>query len=426
MKRLICAASAAIVATAAVVASVPAAEAAPPKYSYNVYAGATQVQALGVAVQSDATAEAKIVGNTSQRKRNKIASARAGTLLSAGVARTEVIADRNPETNGLRLVATSRTAGVSLLGGLIRASAIVTKARIVADGSGTPTTRMTTRLLGLTIQGEPYEADIKPNTGITIPGVVSIMLNQQQTGAAKDSAAIFGAGLRVTLLGARNGTTAGATVAVNPVSQILSLGNGGDPGGYALGGTAYGSYVTADVGDEVEVESGQTAMVHMRTGGTAGQEESNSTARVNLGGVLNVGAIHSEQRGIRSDALSQVTESTTIASLSLFNGLVSAKALGTRSQVRITPRGAAMDGDMTFATLRIAGEEIPVDVAPNTTLHIANLGKVTINQHRKVVRNGMVHAYRTIGVLIVLDTARAGLPVGARVEIATTQAQVWH
>lgn len=169
MKRLICAASAAIVATAAVVASVPAAEAAPPKYSYNVYAGATQVQALGVAVQSDATAEAKIVGNTSQRKRNKIVSARAGTLLSAGVARTEVIADRNPETNGLRLVATSRTAGVSLLGGLIRASAIVTKARIVADGSGTPTTRMTTRLLGLTIQGKPYEADIKPNTGSPSP-----------------------------------------------------------------------------------------------------------------------------------------------------------------------------------------------------------------------------------------------------------------
>lgn len=426
MKRLSRAASAAIVATAAVIACVPAADAAPPKYSYNVYAGATQVQALGVAVQSDATAESKIVGNTSQTKRNKIATARAGTLLSAGVATTETIANRNPDTNGLKLVATARTAGVSLLGGLIKASAIVTKARIVADGSGTPTTRMTTRLVGLTIQGKPYTADIKPNTGITIPGVVSIMLNQQQTGAAKDSAAIFGAGLRVTLLGARNGTSAGATVAVNPVAQILSLGNGGDPGGYALGGTAYGSYVTAHVGDEVEVESGQTAMVHMRTGGTAGQEESNATARVNLPGVLNVGAIHSEQRGIRSDALSQVTEETTIANLSLFNGLISATALGTRSSVRITPRGAAMNGKMTFATLRIAGQEIPLDVGPNTTLHIANLGKVTINQHRRVVRNGMVHAYRTIGLLIVLDTARAGLPVGARVELATTQAQVWR
>lgn len=426
MNRLIRAACAAATMLASALVLVPTADAAPPKYSYNVYAGATQVQALGVAVQSDATAESKIVGNTSQKERNKIASARAGTLLSAGVATTETIADRNPETNGLRLVATARTAGVSLLGGLIKASAIVTKARIVADGSGTPTTRMTTRLLGLTIQGKPYEVDLKPNTGITIPGVVSIMLNQQQTGAAKDSAAIFGAGLRVTLLGARNGTTAGATVAVNPISQILSLGNGGDPGGYALGGTAYGTYVTANVGDEVEVESGQTAMVHMRTGGTGGQEESNATARVNLSGVLNVGAIHSEQRGIRSDALSQVTESTTIANLNLFNGLVSATALGTRSSVRITPRGATMNGDMTFATLRIAGEEIPLDVAPNTTLHIANLGKVTINHHRKVVRNGMVHAYRTIGVLIVLDTARAGLPVGARVEIATTQAQVWH
>jgi hypothetical protein len=68
-------------------------------------------------------------------------------------------------------------------------------------------------------------------------------------------------------------------------------------------------------------------------------------------------------------------------------------------------------------------------VAPNTKIHVANLGTVTINEQLTAVQetgNVRFHGARTIGLHIVLDTKRAGLPVGAEVEVATTQALVWQ
>jgi hypothetical protein len=421
-----------LVAIAATFAFVSPASAVGPRYAYNAYVGATQVQALGIAVQSNATAQSQVVGNQSAFREAKIASAKAGNVLVAGVANTHARAVVNSTTGGVVLTAHARTTGLSLFGGLIKATAIETTATIDADDAeGEPSTEMTTDLLGLTIQGKPYKGSINPNTAIEIPGVVSIVLNQQESARTENSAAIVGAGLRVTLLGPRNGTSAGASVAVNPLVEIISPGNNEIDPGFALNGGAYGSYVHANVGDEVDVESGRSAFVQMPGIGTDGKLQSNATARVTLNGVLNLGGVYTEQRGIRSEALSQVEESATVGSLSLFNGLIQAKALGTRSKASVgeDTTSGEVENEMTFVSLTIAGRKIPVDVPPNTKIHVANLGTVTINEQLTAVQetgNIKFHGARTLGLHIVLDTKRAGLPVGAEVEIATTQALVWQ
>ena len=434
MKRsFLSAGTAVLAATAATLAFVaPANAATTPRYSYNAYVGATQVQAIGYTAQSDATAQSQVVGNQSAARDAKIASAKVGSLLVAGVANTDAKATVNPTTGGVVLNAHAKTTGVSLFNGLIKATAIETNATIDADDAeGEPSTEMTTDLLGLTIQGKPYKGSINPNTAIEIPGVVSIVLNQQESATTENSAAIVGAGLRVTLLGPRNGVSAGASVAVNPVVEIISPGNNEIDPGFALNGGAYGSYVHANVGDEVDVESGRSAMIQMASTGTEGKLQSNNTAKVTLNGVLNLGAIYTEQRGIRTEALSQVEESATIASLSLFNGAIQAKALGTTSKASVQEdtTSGEVDNEMTFVSLTIAGRKIPLDVAPNTKIHVANLGTVTINEQltaEQETGNIKFHGARTIGLHIVLDTKRAGLPVGAEVEIATTQALVWQ
>ncbi|HWU22071.1 MAG TPA: choice-of-anchor P family protein [Nocardioides sp.] len=426
MKRTILTAAATSLATAAAALALTApAHAVTPLYNYVADAGATQVNAIGLTVQSNATAESRVAGFNDASATNAIASASAGTLLVAGAATTDSSATLN-SAGGVTVVAHARTTGLSLLGGLIKAKAIDSTATIVADGTNAPTTSMTTSLVGLTIGGKAYPATVNPNTGITIPGVVSIALNAQVSGTSGDSAVVFGAGLRVTLLAARNGTTAGAIVAVNPLVDIIEPGNSPEQPGYALGGAAYGSYVHANVGSSVQVMSGRTASVTMPNAGTYGNEQVNSTARAALANVLSLGAIQSSETGVRSDALSVATETASVGSVNLFNGLITAKAVSATSTASVSPDSSSVSGGLTFVSLSIAGKAIPVNVAPNTSIHVANLGTVTINEQKSVVNPGVVHAYRTIGLHIVLDTARAGLPVGAEVELATAQAEVWH
>jgi hypothetical protein len=427
VKRTSLLAGAAALATTAALALVSPAQAVPgySAFSYFASAGATQVQALGVTVQSDPTAQSVVTGNTDQHAQQKIASAKVGTLLAAGVATTDATATVD-SSKGVSVVAHAHTAGVNLLGGLIKISAIDTYSTITADPGTTPTANMTTQLLGLTINGKSYPANINPNTGLTIPGVVSILINQQQVATSDDSATVLGAGLKVTLLGSRNGASAGAMIAVNPITNVVQPGNGEVKPGYGLGGAAYGAYVTANVGGQIQAETGKIAMVTTPAQGTEGKTLSNSTAKAYLAGVLNLGAITSSTVGIRSDALSQATDTSTIANLSLFGGLIQAKALSATSTAAATPTGGSVSGGLTFVKLVIAGKTIPVNVAPNTTIHVLNLGRVTINEQTPVVNNGVVHAFRTIGLHIVLDTRRAGLPVGADVQVAFAQSQVYH
>jgi hypothetical protein len=426
VKRTILTAAATSLATVAAAMTLAGpAHAVAPIYNYMADAGATQVNAIGVTVQSNATAESRITGFNSASASNSILGASAGALLSAGVASTSTTATVNSSTGGVTVVAHARTANVSLLGGLVTAQAIDTTATTVADGTHTPTTSITTNLVGLSVNGQAYPVSVAPNTGITIPGILSIALNAQVIGTSGSSAIAFGAGLRVTLLSSTNGASAGAEISVNPIAEILQPG-GAELGGFPLGGMAYGSFVHANVGSSVQVVSDRTAVVAMPLAGTGGQEQINSTAAVNVNGVLNLGAIQNRQTGVRGDALSQSTENASVANVNLFGGLITAKAVQTTATASVRPSGSSESGGMTLLGLTVAGQAIPLNVAPNTKIHVANLGTVTINEQQDVAVPGVAHAFLTIGVHVVLDTAKAGLPVGAEVELATSQAIVWQ
>ncbi|GAB2982570.1 choice-of-anchor P family protein [Nocardioides montaniterrae] len=418
-----------ISATAAVVTAVSLGLAAPahavnPKYGYIDHAGATQVNALGLMVQSNPTANSDIYGSTSKSDSAHIASANAGTgLLDAGAATTSTTATTN-SAGGVKVVAHAKTAGISLLGGLIKADAIDTVSTINADGVHNPTTAMTTSLLGLTINGKSYPASFAPNKGILIPGVVSIGINTQATGTTTNTASVQGAGLKITLLAKRNGADAGATVMVNPISQLLAPAQNPDQPGYALGGRAYGSYVHAAIPNAADISSTRTAQVMMPTSGTWGKVKANNVARATVSGVLNIGAVHSEEVGSRTTAASKSFEKSTVGSVNLFNGLIKAGAVGTSSRVKATSSGVSMSGAMTFVSLTVAGKTIPLDVKPNTTINVLGLGTVTLNERKRVTTGGQ-HSIQTTALHIVLDTARAGLPVGAEVQLAVSKAIVY-
>ncbi|HEX7739657.1 MAG TPA: choice-of-anchor P family protein [Marmoricola sp.] len=408
---------------AALTALPVAANASTPTYGYVGYVGGTQITAVGMTVNSDFTAQSQLKGYKPATDSNSIAKVKVGTLAKVGAITTD--ATDTAFGDGNQIVTHAKTAGVNLLNGLIKVDAVENTATASGSSTDAPTASITTTLVGLTIAGKSYPANVPANTGITIPGVASVVLNYQITGSAKDGAAAYGSAIQVTLLKKRGAAAAGAQVFLNPISaKIVKTANPKE--GKPIGGLSYGSYVSANVGGSVSVESQRTASLGVPAYGTDGKTITNSTARANLSGVLHLGAIETTASGVQSDAVSDVNQTATVANVNLFNRLIHATAIGSTSHVQWASTGAKiLEGDLQFVNLWIAGHKIPIDPAPNTTIHIAKLGTITLNKQEIAQVSGTGIGVRTTGLEIVLDTKKAGLPVGAVVQLAVSSGVIY-
>ena len=408
---------------AASTAAVPA-QAAFPDYNYGGSAGGTQITAVGTTISSSATAQSTLFGFYPGQSTNKVASVQAGALASVGAVNTDVTA--TSQGNGYQLVSHARTADVSLLGGAIQVQAVDTTSTASADDAHAATGETRTQLLGLTISGKTYPVDVAPNTGVNIPGVASVTINAQNTVVSGKTVITRGAGLIVTLLAPRGGAAPGAVIMLNPTFSVIQPAHPDNPNAPSLGGTAYTAWVQAHATTQVKGETGRLAQVFQPAAGTSGQTLNNHVAATNVPTVLNVGVMDSYVTGVTTEAYAKSETLTRTARLSLFGGLIQSGAIGSTSKVEMVNGQYTETGSFQFLNLKIAGQAIPVDVGPNTSIHVANLGTVTINEQKSVAIDGFLHGYQVIGLHITLDTARAGLPVGAEVQVATSQALIWR
>jgi hypothetical protein len=386
-------------------------------WSYLAVAGGTQVQALDAMVSSDLTAQSGVIGGPAGRSNsNAVATVEVlDDLLRTGAITTG--ASSTAVTDGLRVRSTARTADLRLLGGLITADAVTTTATTTGTTTASSYTAGTS-LLNLRITGVELPADIPKNYTVTIPNVAQVSINGAVS-AAKDGARATRAwGLAVVLLQARGDAPAGARIFVNPLFQMVTPIDLEE--GAVLGGTAYGTRVRAESDGTVKVTSGPTAAVRTPYSGSNGTTLGNNTAAVNIPGLLTTAAVGSATTSSRSGESDAVVHNTNeVATVNLLGGLVTADA------IRVVARGTQTSGvyrgtmKMSLLNLTVGGRAIPVDVAPNTAIHVAGLGRVVVNQQ---VQRGKVNVIR--GVYITLDTSRAGLPVGATIEIAVASTSI--
>lgn len=417
----------AIACATAIIASVApgGAQATTLSYTHGGYAGGTWVTAIGLTVSSDMTAESQVTapaGTASQT--NSTTNVTVNGLLNVSAVSTSVAGSGFGD--GSQILSHARTTGVSLLSGLIGAQAVDTTASASGSSTSAPKASTQTTFLGLTIAGKTYPANVPANTTIGIPGVATVILNYSTSAASSNGAVAIGAGLVVRLLEARAGAAAGTQIVVNPVYAAVNRPSTAVPGA-PVGGTAYGSYAHAAVNGVATVESSPTARTSLPSYGTNGNTITNSTTNVSLPGVLLLGAVQTEGSGIQSASLSDASETASVTNVSLFNGLITADAIGTTSHVRLVGGSTGTrtnQGSMTFVNLKIAGNAIPLNVAPNTTINVANLGAVTVNQ-QYAINNSQGILERVIGLHIVLSVARAGLPAGASVEVATSATVIY-
>jgi hypothetical protein len=423
--RIVAAATAVAAATISL-QGLPQANAATETFAHAAFAGGTKITAVGTTISSDLTAESGVTGKQPAADTNKVASVRVGGLVQTGAVTTDASAVRSG--TGFKTTAHARTANVNLLNGAIKVSAVDTTSTAESNGTDPATGSSSTELVGLTIAGKKYPINVPRNTGVNIPGVARVTINASQTATSGESVVTQGAALYVTLLKARNGVAAGATIMLNPTYTLITPAT--DPeGGHQLGGGGVGAYAFAHVGDEIEAETGHLGSKMMPPLGTNGETLANTTARINLPQLLRVDGIESTVTGISTPALSEATVTSKLANLKLFptltGGLITATAIGSTSHVRLDGGTPITEGNLQFINLKVAGKAIPIDVAPNTTINVAGLGKVVINEQKELRVPGFSHAYQVIALHITLNTEKAGLPVGAEIQIGASQAIVY-
>jgi hypothetical protein len=401
------------VALAAMVVSLiaPPASAATLSYNYFAYSGGSIIRALGTTISSDLTAQSGISGTAVPNSNsNKVASAKVDGLLSLGGVQTKTSSAASG-LDGIQLTSDSQTLGVSLLNGLITADAVTTHNTTTGSPLGITGTA-STQFLNIKIAGVDLPLNIPKNYKVSIPGVATIVLNGSvQT--MQDGGILYnqGYGVGIWLLQPYGGAPTGSTIFLNPTFAALAPGipvNQPQTGGYA-----YGTQVLVSAGSDVSGQVGKTAAIGTPPGGTGGKTSTNTTATANVPDVLKVGAITSTTTATVSATSAEVTNTNEIAGVNLFDGLITADAIKVTAHTKKVNGVLTHDMKLEFVNLVVAGNAIPVNVGPNTTINVAGLGTVVINDQLQTA-----NANRVRGIYVKLLQPKNGLGTGAEVEVA--------
>jgi hypothetical protein len=301
------------------------------------------------------------------------------------------------------------TSDVNLLGGLVTADAIRAQSATTRTSSGALQLSSTgTTLTGLRILGQNIQVNAAPNTRIDLPGIGYVIVNEQ----IRRSNGLTVNGLHIVVNVAALGLDVGTNVIVSQAVSALS-----GPVGAVLGGSAYGTY--AVVGSTVV--SGPTFKAAMPCLGTNGDLRSNTGAGVDIPLLADVGAIDNSVRGTITATTAEGEAISTVAAADLLDGLVEATVIKAAAQ-------ASRDGDditlgsegSGFGSLSVEGQsQITANVAPNTRVNIAGVGKLYLH---RVIRSE--NSVSVIMIQLVLTSPVDGLDVGTDIRVAVANASV--
>jgi hypothetical protein len=178
--------------------------------------------------------------------------------------------------------------------------------------------------------------------------------------------------------GGRARRGAARALAIAALVPVFAFGLGG--AAYAdvtaVTGSAYGVSATVTVLG-APVTLAQTPAVALPPGGSATPITA-SLATVTLPGVLSTGVVTVNTVGTTGPAGS-VQSSAQVAALVVGNGLITALAVDAVGST-CTSNEAGSTGATTIANLRVLGQPLVVATAPNTTVSLAGVGTLHVNE----------------------------------------------
>ncbi len=396
-----------LIATAFTVTASPAQAAG--RFNFVGWSGGTVVRAVGETVTSDLTSQSYVAGITAPKSaENNVATVAVENILRVGAVETSELAEDIP--GGIRLTSFARTANVNVLNGLIRADAVTTKTVTKGVSGEGLSTSGNTEFVDLRIAGLQLPINIPKNYKIEIPGIATVIANGQEVTEKDGIVTSFGYGLKIVLLSGfeeflprtviiLNPTFAGMAPEI-PVDQPLLFGH------------AFGTRVHTAAGSGIQIDSGKTAAVAVNPGGSAGLTVTNSTAFVNVPKILEGGAAFSQTTSLALADFGEINNTNEVAAANVLNGLITLDAIKTRAYCK---RDGGFDSllKLNVVNLKIAGNEIPIDVSPNTKITLGSLAEITIN---KQVKTGQLAAIT--GIEIRLLQPQGATPAGALIELS--------
>ena len=414
--------SAAAVAVTAALVGGGGAGAAPSSTGFEFvgWAGGSLVRAANNIITSDLTAASSINNEGLVSDTNDAAHVTVKDLLNTGEVATS--ARSSAVEGGYQVRSEARTAGISALGGLITADAIDTTS-IAKVVDGVASTSVSTTFVNLKVGTVHVPVNVKPNTIIRIPNVATVALNYQLAFTDHaDSAYTIGIGAYVSLLKPRGSNAIGAELAISPTtSQLGPVVT--PPSGHFLYAKAYGTKVTAKVGDLAGIQSDETAPITMAAAGTPnGEIDTSSIASVDLNPLAHVGAITDSIQGTNTADAYDGQAGSRIGAINLLNGFIRADAVNSFARVK----GAAnalipsVTGGSSLVNLIINGKPIVLSGAPNTVINILGVAKITINQQIHPTSRSLI--VRALDIQLL--NAKAGFPAGAEIQVAVTHVSV--
>lgn len=393
-------------------ASAPVSAATQPIWTYYATSGGTQANLLGTTVSTDLTGASNLGGTAFEDSRtNGVASVSVPGLIKVGAITTKQQASPYG-TDGLQVTSTAKIAGIDLLSGAIKVDAIETTNIARATPAGFSKVA-DSKLATLTIGGKAYPLSVAPNTKVEIPGLATVVINEQISNSGGAGIESKVTALRVTLLKDFAGAKLGSTIRVAP--STINILNGSPSNAIPVGGFAYGTSVVVGAAD-ARVGVPPTALLQIPAIGTGGKLYTNSTLNVDIPqGLLKLGVIESKVSGLSNIGSSDAYAENQIARINILGGMITADAIKVTSHVAKNPAlpgGHLEEQKLTFVNLKVAGKTIPIDVKPNTQIFVLGLGTVYINQQLSKPGYSAI-----VGVRVILGNKKLGLPVGADIQL---------
>jgi len=339
-----------------------------------------------------------------------VAAVNALPLAALGNVATSVSAAEAGRTRTSR--SRSSVSSVNLFSGMVRARQVVAVSATSRDDAGFHTSPAGSGLVDLVVAGVPIFLAPGPNTRLALPGIGTVVLNEQTRETSSTAAALTVNMIHVSVTLPNPFVPVGTDLVVGHARSRLEL---SDAAG-TLGGFAYGTF--ARVGRAVL--SGQSAPVHLGCLGTGGGVRTESVAGVVFPPQLLTGVVTDTASGVVDTLSASGTTSSTVAAADVLSALVTADVVHAEAHAFTDGSVSTFDGQgSSFVNLSVSGfPQIGDQVAPNTHVALAGLGTLWL---RREIRGQNSIEVRMIE-LVVDQTNAFGLPLGTNVQVAVARA----
>src|SRR5579859_1161960 len=208
---------------------------------------------------------------------------------------------------------------------------------------------------------------------------------------------------------------ASLSLSTTHASKAVPNASGNLPG--VVGGYAYAGYLQVPAGSSV-ASVGPLFPAPLACN-IVNRTVSATAAAMQLGTFVTSGSLTDTVTSNHSVTIASVTANSTVQSVNILTSLITAETVTATATSRATASSASSTGGATFVNLVVAGKSIATTPAPNTTISLAGLGSVVLNEQTGPI-NGVNHTSISVNAIDVNVTLANsfGLPVGTHIIIA--------